>query len=230
MQRALTAQRTTAPKRDETADAKAPFGLELQLSDIDERLKAIARERSMVTRRVEELTRAIAETPATETALNSLLRNRENIQAQYNAAIARRAEAFTGEQNEMRADGERFSLLEAAAQPTKPISPKRKLIVAMGGLGGLGLGLALVVLLELLNKTVRRPADVTKLLQNPPLGAIPVIVTRGDIRAARIRFGVAVLASAAVIPISLVAIHYYLMPLNILLEKAAWGLGWPGAV
>lgn len=115
--------------------------------------------------------------PATDAALASLLRNHDNLQKQYNAAIAQRAEASTGEQLEIRSDGERFSLLEPAIAPSKADGPKRRMIVLGGAAGGLGLGIALVALLELLNNTVRRPQDITKLLQVEPLATIPVIRT-----------------------------------------------------
>ncbi|RYE52879.1 MAG: hypothetical protein EOP18_10025 [Rhizobiaceae bacterium] len=155
----------------------APFGLDLQLSEIDDRLQAIAEERSKIDARTASIRASISRAPVTEAALTSLLRNRDNLQKQYNAAIGQRAEASTGEQLEMRSDGERFSLLEPAIAPTKAAGPKRRLIVIGGAAAGLGLGIALVVLLELLNRTVRRPRDITNLLQVEPLATIPVVRT-----------------------------------------------------
>ena len=105
------------------------------------------------------------------------MRNRENLQKQYNAAIAQRADASTGEQLEIRSDGERFTLLEPAIIPTKAAGPRRLLIVGGGAAAGLGLGIALAVLLELLNRTVRRPMDITNLLQAEPLATIPMVRT-----------------------------------------------------
>lgn len=164
------------------SERSAPFGLNVQLSDIDDRLQAVSVEKTSAARRIENLTQSIAGTPSSETVLNSLERNRQNIQMQYNAAIASRAEALTGEQIEMRAGGGRFSLLEAAIPSLRPISPNRTRIIGLGGLAGVGLGLALVVLLELLNKTVRRPAELTRLLQSPPLATIPNIGSPGNRR------------------------------------------------
>lgn len=230
LQKALVIQEP--PKEESETDAdtseKAKFGLDLQLSDIDDRLQAITVEKRSVAQRIDDLTRSIAGTPATETVLNALLRNHENIQTQYNTAIARRAEASTGEQIEMRSDGGRFSLLEEATPPAKPTSPKRRVIVALGGMAGLGSGLALVVLMELLNKTVRRPRDLEKLLQSQPLGIIPVVKTVQEVRSARIRFGLAAFLSAGVMPASLVAIHYYYMPLDLVVQKLMAGVAWIG--
>ncbi len=180
------------------------FGLSLQLADIDKRLQATAAEKISVARRIEELTQSISGTPASETVLNSLERNRENIQTQYNAAIARRAEALTGEQIEMRSDGERFSVLEAATPPNRPIRPQRKRIVGLAAVAGIGLGLAFVVLLELLNKTVRRSVELERLLQSQPLATIPNIGAPGTLHATKMRRRIAAILAAGVIPISLI--------------------------
>ena len=75
----------------------------------------------------------------------------------------------------MRSDGGRFSLLEPATPPVRAISPQRRRIVALGVMAGLGLGLGVIVLLELLNKTIRRPAELAQLLQSQPLATIPTI-------------------------------------------------------
>lgn len=182
----------------------APFGLSLQLSDIDKRLQAVAVEKISVARRIEELTHSISGTPASETVLNSLERNRENIQTQYNAAIARRAEALTGEQIEMRSDGERFSLLEAATPPVSPIRPRRNLIIGLGAVAGIGLGLAFVVLLEVLNKTVRRPVELERVLQSQLLATIPSIGTPDKRHPAKLRRRMAAILAAGLIPISFI--------------------------
>jgi succinoglycan biosynthesis transport protein ExoP len=230
LQQSLIGKQTDEEKDDAPSGKQGMFGLDLQLADIDNRLKAIARERLAVTQRMESLTRSIAATPATETVLNSFLRNYQNVQTQYNSAIARRAEASTGEQIEIRSDGGRFSLLEDAIPPSSPVAPKRRLIVAIGGIGGLGLGLALVVLLEMLNKTVRRPKDVAWLLQTPPLGTIPTLRTNAEVRAANVKRRVAALLSASLIPASLTAIHYFYMPLNVVFEKLMSSLPLAGAI
>lgn len=191
-------------KAGAAATQGTPFGLNLQLSDVDKRLQAVAAEKVSVARRIEELTQAISGTPASETALNSLERNRENIQTQYNAAIARRAEALTGEQIEMRSDGERFSVLEAATPPSQPIRPQRKRLVGLTSVAGIGLGLAFVVLLEVFNKTVRRPVELERLLQSPPLATIPNISSPGELPPSRLRRRIAALIAAGVIPISFI--------------------------
>lgn len=222
----------TSKKDDhnDSAAATASFGLDLQLSDIDDRLQAIARERTSTTKRIEDLTQSISATPASATALNVLERNRENVQTQYNAAIARRAEALTGEQIEMRADGGRMTLIEAASPPADPIRSKRRPLVAAGGLAGLALGIAVAGLLELLKGTVRRPADIVRLLQVQPLATIPVIENFPEAKATNRKRTIAVAASAAGVPACLLVIYYCYMFAQPVIDRIASGFGLFGAV
>lgn len=210
-------------EEDEKQVADVAFGLDLQLSDVDQRLQAIARERATTSQQIDELTRSITATPASETVLNALERNRENIQTQYNAAIARRAEASTGEQIEIRSDGGRISLLEAATPPLDPVNQKRSRIMALGPVAGLGLGLGVVFLLEMLNRTIRRPVDITKLLQTQPLATIPEIrPTRGGYAIKRKR-GLAALLSAAFVPACILALHHFQLPLDEMFRRLIGG-------
>ena len=164
---------------------------------------------------IAQLTKSIDATPGNETVLNSLERNRTNVQTQYNAAIARLAEASTGEQIEVLAKGPRFSLVEPATPPERALSPNRRRIAALGVVGGIGLGLGFIVLLEMLNKTIRRPVDLVQMFQAQPLATIPYIWTASEVRAGRCeasagssdwrgRHGCAA------------CIHHYFMPLGLL--------------
>jgi len=193
--------------------------LDLQLSDIDERLSFITQEKQHIARALAELTKSISATPANETTLNAMERNRDNIQSQYNSAIARQAEASTGEQIEVNAKGGRFTMVEPALPPQKPDSPNRRRIAAAGLAAGIGLGLGFVVLLELLNKSIRRPGELAKLLQVQPLATIPYVWVDGEKHDRNKRFAFAFAAVASVVPASLLVLHHYYMPIGTLFEK-----------
>jgi uncharacterized protein involved in exopolysaccharide biosynthesis len=218
-----------AAGKDAVGGTKMPLGLELQLSDVDSRLQAIDREKRFMEQQIDALSRSIAATPATESALNALMRNRENIQTQYNLAIARRAEASTGAQIEIRSDGQRFSLLESAEPPAKPVSPNRRLIVLLAGVGGLGAGLGFVVMLEFLNKAVRRPKELTMLLQYEPLGIIPVVKSPSEARVASRKLGLGVFLTVGMASAFLVAVYYYQAPLDLVIQRLVSGFTWKGA-
>jgi polysaccharide chain length determinant protein (PEP-CTERM system associated) len=176
-----------------------PTELDLQLSDIDERLRYITEEKEGITNNLAKLAKSIAATPGNDTRLSALERTRNNIQAQYNAATALQAQASTGEQIEARSKGGRFSVVEPAVAPERPIKPNRLRLVATSIMGGIALGLGLVVLLELMNKTIRRPAELAELLQTQPLATIPYILSPEEKRSKfqRLRLGLALSGSLA---------------------------------
>lgn len=182
--------------------------LDFQLADIDDRLRYIAKQKPVITNNLADLAQTIAATPGNETVLSAFERNRQNIQTQYNTAVARLAEASTGQEIEMRSKGVRFSILEPATPPERRLRPNRRRIVAAGGLGAIGLGLGIVVLLELLNKTIRRPVELTQTLQIQPLATIPYIIGPGELRTGRLRRRLAGLVGlGASTAISLILAH-----------------------
>ena len=66
-------------------------------------------------------------------------------------------------------------MIEPAVVPEKAFQPNRRRIAGVGLAAGIGAGLGLVVLLELLNKTIRRPNELAELLQTQPLATIAYI-------------------------------------------------------
>ena len=76
------------------------------------------------------------------------------------------------------------------------------MIAAAGVAGGLFAGLALVILLELLNNKIRRPVELTKVLGIQPMATIPYIRTRGEQVRARLKLALAALVLFFILPIS----------------------------
>ena len=76
--------------------------------------------------------------------------------------------------------------------------------MGLASVAGIGLGLAFVVLLEVFNKTVRRPVELERLLQSPPLATIPNISSPGELPPSRLRRRIAALIAAGVMPISFI--------------------------
>jgi hypothetical protein len=61
---------------------------------------------------------AIARTPLNAITLQGLERDYENIRVQYDSAVARLAQASTGERIELTSRGQRITLIEAANVPS----------------------------------------------------------------------------------------------------------------
>lgn len=193
---------------------------EIQLSDLDSQMQFLLEEKKTVEAELAELEISIDRTPANAITLSSLQRDYDNIQLQYNQATADFNAARTGDQIEAQSRGQRITVIEQAVVPRKPTSPKRKKLASAGIAGGIMAGLAVVVLIELLNNSVRRSVDLTNRLGIAPFVAVPYIRTRRQANLRRFVIFLALVVVGLGIPITLFLLHTYYLPMDLLIEKA----------
>jgi polysaccharide chain length determinant protein (PEP-CTERM system associated) len=124
----------------------------------------------------------IAAVPSRETELVELTRDYETIRQAYTNLLAKSENARMSINLERRQIGEQFRVLEPARLPERPISPNRLQINTMGALGGLALGVALVLLLEYRDRTMRTETDVRAALGLPVLAVIRTLGVEGERR------------------------------------------------
>jgi capsule polysaccharide export protein KpsE/RkpR len=209
----------------ETAGDPGSALFEMQISELDAREAFIDEQLALVTAEIESVEAAIGRTPANAVTLQALERDYENISARYNAATQRLATAAVGERIELTSKGQRITVLRQAVVPREPASPNRPLIMAAGLAAGLGLAGSLVVLLELLNRTVRRPADLTRALEITPLATLPYIATSSETVRRRGALVAVVALFAIGIPAALYILHVQYMPLDLLADRAMSRIG-----
>lgn len=199
--------------------------MQLNLEQIETNLAFLAQQRADLEAELERRTQILEQTPNVGMQLNVLNRRYAAKQRQYDTAVAQLNTAATGESIEVRQQGERFEVIEQASVPEDPESPNRILIAVGGILAGLAAGLSIVILLELLNKSIRRPSELVSALGIQPFGTVPYIATHGEIMRARLRTGLAVLVLGVGIPAALYTIHYQFMPIDLILSKVAERFG-----
>lgn len=199
--------------------------LDLNLLQIDGRMASITDELERINKDFEELQETVTATAANAITLGTLEREQESIQTRYDMAVAKLGEAQTSERIETSARGERITVVEAGPVPTEPSGPNR-IKLALAGIGlGLGLAGAFFALMELLNRTIRRPAELKSRFKITPLAVIPYIETRQE-RVRRNSYGMAmILAVLIIIPLVLWTLHNQYMPLDLLAQKIVTRLG-----
>ena len=99
-----------------------------------------------------------------------------NLRQQYSKVSSDllRAQSSARLANEQRA--ERLSLVEPPNLPDQPHWPNRPIVIAAGAGAGLALGFLLALLVELLNRPMRSPAQVQS-MGLPVLGVVPILQT-----------------------------------------------------
>ncbi len=163
-------------------DGRIDSALNLQLTEIDDRLRAIAEEIASAKASDSELATSIEATPANETVLNDLERQHNMAQTLFDAALNRLAEASASEKIDAAAKGERLTLLEPALPPHRAIGPKRSMIAFAGGGAGLLLGLLVVMGPLFLSRTPQRSVEIERKLGIEVLASIPEIPARIPLR------------------------------------------------
>lgn len=199
--------------------------LDVQLIEIDDRDAALEAQAASTEARIAALTESIERTPTNAIALEGLERDYNNIQGQYNEARSGLANASTGERIEVLARGQRIAVVDPPAVPSEPTKPKRLRLAGLGTAVGILAGLALVVLLEMLNRSARRPEDLVKRLGVTPIATIPYIQTRRELVTRRaLRLGV-IVAILVGVPALVWAVHSYYQPLDLIAERVMNRLG-----
>jgi uncharacterized protein involved in exopolysaccharide biosynthesis len=193
--------------------------LDFQLTEIDTRLISLKEERATVDGDLKKIEATIKQTPANAIRLDELTLNYENIQLQYNSAVDRLAKASAGERIEFMARGQKISVIEPPATPNEPTKPNRLLIAGGGSVFGILAGLGLVVLLEVLNRSIRRPEDLVRALGVSPIATIPYVQTRGEVFARRGRKLIFTLLILVGVPAIVYAIHTFYQPLDLIAEQ-----------
>ncbi|MBE9640440.1 GumC family protein [Salipiger mangrovisoli] len=192
---------------------------DIQMADLDAQIAYIETQQSSAETRMEEIRQTIEQTPANAITLASLERTHANLQQQYNTAVANKARAETGSMIESMSRGQRISVVEQAVPPSRPTSPNRPLISAVGLTGGLTLGLLLVALMEVTNSAVRRPKDIRAGLGIETFATIPYMVTqREHLRRRTITLSAALVLMVG-IPGGLWYIDQHVTPLQSVVER-----------
>lgn len=193
---------------------------DVQMLDIDGQIQFLAEQKRLLEEDLVRLEASIEATPGNSIRLAELQSNYETLRVQYEQAVTSLSEARMGDRIEVTDRGQRISVIEKAVPPPFRSEPNRKRITIAGLGAGLILSAALLVLLEIMNQTVRRPSEVIKALGAPPFGTI------GYLSGPPVRRGLtlnrfAVLAALVInIPMLLLAVHLHVAPLGTLLGFA----------
>jgi polysaccharide chain length determinant protein (PEP-CTERM system associated) len=189
----------------ETASRESTV-LDVQLREIDSIIQFNNEQIESIKVELEELSDSIERTPNNIVALEALQREYANVQTQYNQAIGRLSAAATGERIEVLSKGQRISVIEQAVPPDEPSSPNRPLIAGGGTFVAFGLAIGLVILLETLNKSIRRPMDLTSAFGISPIATVPYIPSSAD----RVRKRALTLLMLGIFAVGVPAAIYYI--------------------
>jgi capsular polysaccharide biosynthesis protein len=117
-------------------------------------------------------------------------------------------QADVAKQLESESKGEKFTLIDPAALPEKPVSPNRPAIIFLGFILALGSSLGFAIVADAISGAVRGARSIQRSLGALPLAVIPFEMNLEDrAKTKRIKKRVVILFGAVIV-IALLLIHF----------------------
>jgi polysaccharide biosynthesis transport protein len=161
----------------------------------------------------------LEEAPKVEQEYFALARDYQNASQKHQEVMNKILEARISEGMEEHQKGEKFTLIDPASFPEKPVSPNRWLILLAGVIISLGAGLGTVALAEHLDHSVKTSDELARLTGLPVLGSIIRIETSEDVARARQRRKLIWAVSGFSLIMGLALIHFFYMDLWVLTAR-----------
>jgi len=120
--------------------------------------------------------------PTRESEMIELTRDYTTLQTQYTSLLQKKEESQISANLERRQIGEQFKLLDPARLPERPTSPNRQQINTFGMIFGLGIGIGLIVLVELRDTSFKTDEDLVSVLSLPVLAVVPLMQSNAERR------------------------------------------------
>lgn len=214
-------QKATGKSAEAEPDNPAHVTLAAQLASIRTEIESVRRQIRDAEAQRRALDGRIASSAKVEEGYRMLMSRRNSLQAKYDDISKKYLESKTASGLEKDQMGERFTLIDAARLPEKPVRPNVAGILLIGLMLAIGAGAGSAALKELSDHSVRTPGALSSALGLPVLAVIPDIViaeeTAQDTRQRKkILIGVAVAIVCAII-----IVHFFVMDLDIVWAKIA---------
>jgi len=174
----LVAARAAAERqRESLARSRTRDGssmVETEIASGHSRIQMLAHRRSELVEAVADIEHRTAQAPQAAYELNMIEREYDNIKRQYESLREKQLDAQVAANLQSEDKGERFTIVEEPSMPSEPLGTKPFALLIGGLLAGAVVGAALVLAFELLTGTIHGESSLTRILDKPPLGIVPM--------------------------------------------------------
>lgn len=199
--------------------------MDRRIAALRERLRVMDSQRSNLRGRLGQMDVALVKSPQVERGLAGLTRDYQNAQKKYEEIVAKKMTAQVAENLEEDQKAERFAVLEPPTLPDRPVKPDRRKLLAFSLILAMVTPVGLVSIMETLHGTVRGVGQISAILGQKPLVTIPLIPVAAELASRRRSYLFVALGALLVIGLILVAVHFLVLPLDMILMKALIRLG-----
>ncbi len=193
--------------------------LTTQVAAATNEIASLQRQRAAVKEKAQMYQRRLEETPQLEQEYLALQRDYNNAQVKYQETLNKILESRISEGMEEHQKGEKFTIIDPASLPEKPVKPNRYLIILAGLILSLGSGFGTVAIAEQLDHSVKTADELSLLTGLPVLGAIARIRTREDLMLALRKKRLIWAATGFTLMMGLILFHFLYMDLWVLTAR-----------
>jgi succinoglycan biosynthesis transport protein ExoP len=209
------ASKTTFSPLDQP-DNPAYVNLASQLVSVQGEAETVRRQIDDMSKKRDGYYRRMEASPRVEESYKALLSERNNTQLKFDDLMKKTMEANVAQGLEKEKMGERFTIIDPARLPEKPVKPNVPAILLIGLFLGIGAGVGTASLREFNDQSVRNPNALTTITHLPVLVTVPEIVIEKDILARKRMLIKVLIAAVAVCVVGLILFHFFIMDLDIL--------------
>ncbi len=166
--------------------------------------KTDTRDVKATVQQIKELEEQIKVAPIREQQLAELMRGYANTSSHYSSLVDKSLQSELADNLEILKQSEQFRVIDPASFPVNSSEPNRIRINLLGLAGGLGLGIGLVLLIEMRDSSLRTESDVISCTNLPVLVCVPDLLTAREELRLRLRH-VLEWAGGVLIMVSIVA-------------------------
>lgn len=130
--------------------------------------------RGELVQAISQLDLRIAQAPQAAYELNMIEREYDNIRRQYESLREKQLDAQVAVNLQSEDKGERFSVVDEPSMPYSQLGARPAIILVAGIVVGLAVGVAAILGYELFAGTIHGTGTLTRLLDVPVLGVVPV--------------------------------------------------------
>jgi polysaccharide chain length determinant protein (PEP-CTERM system associated) len=183
----LNARLTTMPEPATNSIESYDPNTQVRLTLIEKEMQRHKTQVATLQRQMQTYQWKVDSVPVLETQLAELTRNYEASRQNYQSLLDKTFSAGMSEELERKQQAERFTVLDLAKTPEKPISPKRIPIMIAVLIAAALIPAGLVIAMNLLSNSIKSEAELKEML--PPevaiMGMIPPIESKLDLRRRR---------------------------------------------
>lgn len=225
--RAAQDQLAAAPVAAPPQGASNPDYIQLQveLASVSGELEAAVAQQQATEEKRQKVEERLIRGPAVERDYVALKRDYDTAVSKYLDLRSKEAEAELTKNLETQKMGETLTMIEPPIEPTAPIRPNRRAILAIGLLAAIAGGIVTGVLHDAADGRIHGWRQLAAVSGQTPFAVVPFIRTEDDRRKRKRAVLLQSLLGLLLVAVVLLLVHSFVMPLDILWGELAERFG-----